>query len=151
MNRLVSMLMLAAFAAQHFVCCCSGLGTHACDQGHCAPEPVCAIANGLDQSASHGCGHDHSGPCDVHDSEQEKCPSNDSHGHHVCVAAHVFFTPTPRASVPQSTACQYGLWCCDSATFVASTSLSTAIREGVDLGPPLSSRERRSALGVYRI
>lgn len=150
MNRLVSMLMLATFAAQHFACCCSGLGTHACEQSQCATEVTCA-ASKVDVHSS-CCGHDHAAGNALNHSEHEESPANGSHGHHVCVGTHVFFVTAPRASLPPSNLCQdYGFSPVDASHFVTMTSLRAAIRDTGDSSPPLTSRARRSTLCVYRI
>lgn len=156
MNRLVSMLMLATFAAQHFACCCSGLGTHACDQSQSAMknhpgwEATCAASHVEVHSSC--CGHNHVAVDATKHSEHDESPSNGSHGHHVCVGTHVFFVTAPRASLPPSTLCQaYGFLPADVPHFVTMTSLEATIRERGDSSPPLTSRARRSTLCVYRI
>ncbi|MDB5346055.1 MAG: hypothetical protein JWP89_4432 [Schlesneria sp.] len=156
MNRLVSTLMLAVFAAQHFMCCCCELGGHACDQDHSASQPVCAIATVSDESSSdcgdEHCCHEHREPCDGGHAYDEESPSHGSHGHHLCVASHVFFVPTPRAALPPSMDCHdFGLWPTASSVLVSFDSLTIAIHDGVDCGPPLTAQARRSALCVYRI
>lgn len=151
MNRLVSILMLAGFAAQHFVCCCSGQGADVCDHGHSRLDPICAIAESLNDAECH-CGHDHAAPTENSPAESEEHPSDGSHGHHICVASHVFFVLTPRAAVPPSYACQhYFLLPVDSSLFAMMVSSTSAVHDGVDSGTPFSAQARRSALGVYRI
>jgi hypothetical protein len=157
-NRVVSMLLLAAFAAQHFMCCCSGLGGHACGRDQSAGSPVCQIATGCDESISDSdcceeqCCHDHDEPCDGIHSHDHDCPGNGSHGHHLCVASHFFFVPTPRAALPPSMDWHdFGFWPAESSLLITLAALTIAIHDGVDFGPPLTAQARRSALCVYRI
>jgi len=155
-NRLVSMLMLATFAAQHFACCCSGLGTHACEQNQCATEKhpgweATCRASEIDVHSS-CCGHDHAAGDAPKHSEHDESPANGSHGHHVCVGTHVFFVTAPRASLPPSNLSQdYGFSPADGAHFVTMTSSKATIRDTGDSSPPLTSSARRSTLCVYRI
>lgn len=151
MNRWVSILMLAGFAAQHFMCCCSGQGADVCDHGHSHSESICAIAESPIDAECH-CGHEHAAPTESDLAEHENVPSDGSHGHHICVASHVFFVLTPRAAVPPSYACQhYFLLPVDSSLFAMMVSSTMAVHDGVDSGTPRAAQARRSALGVYRI
>lgn len=153
-NRLISMLMLATFAAQHFACGCSGLGTHACESRCSADFPGkkvdCRDSN-IDSHSS-CCGHGHAAEYDAHASEHDETPENRSHGHHICVGTHVFFVTAPRASLPASS-----LWHDDSSSpagpshFVTMASNLAMICVRDDTSPPLSSRVRRSTLCVYRV
>ncbi len=156
MNRLVSMLLLTAFAAQHFMCCCSGIGAHACDQGKSFVTPVCKIATGCDDSCSDCCDEqcceDHDESCNCAHPHEGDCPCHGSHGHHLCVASHIFFTPTPRAALPPSVDWHcFGFWPTESTLLITLAALTVEIHDGVDFDPPLTAQARRSALCVYRI
>jgi hypothetical protein len=153
-NRLVSMLMLAAFATQHFMCCCSELGGHAFEQDHFAAPPVCVIASDEAKSVRSDkcCCHEHRESRDASQSQGEESPSHGSHGHHLCVASHVFFVTTPRAVLPPSMDCHdFGLWPAESSITATLASLMIEIHHGVDFRPPLTAQARRAALCVYRI
>ena len=158
MNRLVSTLLLTAFAAQHFMCCCSGLGTHACDQDRSAAVSVCQNAIGGEEGVSGSecpdeqCCCSHGEPCDGIHLHECDCPCDGSHGHHLCVGSHIFFMPTPRAELPPSIDWHdFGFWPAESSLLITLASLAIEIHDGVDCGPPLTAQARRSALCVYRI
>lgn len=157
-NRLVSMLLLAAFAAQHFMCCCSGLGAHASEQDRSAAIPVCNIATGSDECCPDSeccdeeCCEDHGESCNCIYSHQGDCPCKGSHNHHLCTASHVFFTATPRAELPPSMDWHLvAVWPAESTLLTTLAALSAEIHDGVDSGPSLTAQARRSALCVYRI
>lgn len=159
MNRLISLVMLFAFVAQHLVCCCTGTEAHSCNHDHSAAEPVCATTHSQNEHKSHSCkhhshacGHEHSKPLDTEDSKDENSPCDDSHQHHVCVGTHIFFVAAPRAKISQS-AMQYDFGFSSFHLFdgIAKLSLATEIRQGIDLGPSLILCPQRSALCVYRI
>ena len=155
MNRLVSLVMLVAFAAQHFMCCCIGASAHSCDHDHSADAPVCMIEHNHDDHDSDECDHkdyEHSAPTNSEPLSHEDCPCDHSHQHHYCIGTHVFFVSAPRAEMPQSVMNHdfaFGSW--DFSVRVAMTSLAVASRHGVDSGPPLSSCPQRSTLCVYRL
>lgn len=158
MNRLVSMLLLTAFAAQHFMCCCSGLGSHPSKPQLSLATPVCKIATGDDECSLDSeccddeCCEDHSESCNCIFSREGDCPCGGSHGHHLCTASHVFFTATPRAELPPSMDWHhFAIWPAESTLVITLATLSTEIHEGVDFGPSLTAQARRSALCVYRI
>ena len=152
MNRLVSILMLATFALQHFACCCTGTGMHECDEFQCLTDMQHEQHFELESAivAEHSaCCHDHCGA----DSNlpHNDTPTNDTHEHHVCVGTHVFFVSAPRASVPPTNISQN---CCftpiDASHLSAMTSME-ATRYSVASNSPLSASSRRSTLSVYRI
>lgn len=158
MNRLVSTLLLAAFAAQHFMCCCSGLGTHACDQVSSVAASACKIATGDDHCSAdsscndEACCESHDEPCGGIHPDEDDCPCGGSHGHHLCVVSHLFFTATPRASLPPAVGWHhFDVWAAEASLLMRSASLTCEIHDGVDFGPPLTAQARRSALCVYRI
>ncbi|MCX7410475.1 MAG: hypothetical protein NTZ32_20560 [Planctomycetales bacterium] len=154
MNRLVSLVMLVAFVAQHFMCCCTGTAAHVCDHDHSADQPVCAVEHNHhdDDHDSDECDHEHSTPANSEPLSHEGCPSDHSHQHHYCIGTHVFFVSAPRAEMPQSVMCHdFTFESLDFSVQVAMTSLAAANRHGVDSSPPLSSCPQRSALCVYRI
>ena len=152
MNRLVSLVMLVAFAAQHMMCCCTGTAAHSCGHDHSAVEPVCAIAHSHDDHDSDECDHGHLPPSDTDHSDHESCPGDPSHQHHYCFGTHVFFVSAPRAEMPASIMHHdFGFGSLDVSIHGVMTSLAAASRHGVDSGPPLSTCPQRSALCVYRI
>ena len=149
MNRLVSLVMLVAFVAQHFVCCCTGATSYSCDHDHSLAEPVCAIEHSHDE---HECGHERQSAPDGDQEDREGCPCGHSHPHHYCIGTHVFFVSAPRAELPQSVMSHdFGITTWDDSVRGWMTSLATASRHDVDSGPPLSSCPQRSALCVYRV
>jgi hypothetical protein len=158
-NRLLSLLMLVAFAVQQFACCCAGSGTQACDHNH----PTVA-GHSLGSSCPHG--HAHGDEDHDHDSchqkrgdfpgsdeaDDQSCPGNHSHQHHLCVGTHVFFVSAARFELPPQ-AFSLGL---SFTLFVCSLNLEApvciaAAHYGGGFGPSLSSCPQRSALCVYRI
>ena len=152
MNRLVSLVMLVAFAAQHMMCCCTGTAAHSCDHDHSAAEPVCAIEHNHDDHDSHKCDHEHLPLSDTEHSDHEGCSGDHSYPHHYCIGTHVFFLSAPRAEMPASVMhYDFGFGSLDVSIQGVMTSLAAASRHGVDSGPPLSSCPQRSALCVYRI
>lgn len=152
MNRLVSFVMLVAFAAQHMMCCCTGTAAHTCDHDHSATEPICAIEINHHDHDSGECDHEHSAPSSSAPLNYEGCPCDHSHQHHYCIGTHVFFVSTPRADMPQSVMHHdFVFGSLDVSVRVLMTSLATSTHYGVDSGPPLSSCPQRSALCVYRI
>ncbi len=153
MNRLVSMLLLAMFAAQHFMCCCSGLGAHASKQ-EVAPTSVCEIATESSESAccNEECCEEHGDSNDWLSSHESDCPCKGKHQHHLCSASHIFFTATPRAELPPSFDWHhFAVWPAESPLLVTLASLTAEAYDDVDIGPPLTAQARRSALCVYRI
>ena len=157
MNRLVSLVMLVAFVAQHFVCCCSGTAAHSCDHDHSVAEPVCAVEHNHDE-CNHDdhdtceCDHEHSAPSKSEPFDHESGPCDHSHQHHYCLGTHVVFVSAPRAELPLSVMHHdFGFGSLGVSVRVWMTSLAAASRHGVDSGPPLSSCPQRSALCVYRI
>lgn len=158
-NRLVSLVMLVAFAAQHLMCCCTGAAAHCCDHDHPATGRVCTIADSHDDHGSHECGHEsheckheHLSSSDCNHSDHESCPGDPTHQHHYCVGTHVFFMSAPRVDMPPSAMDHdFGFGSLDVSIQGVMTSLAAASRHGVDSGPPLSSCPQRSALCVYRI
>ena len=163
MNRLVSLVMLVAFAVQQFACCCVGAGTHTCDQSH---PSVAGQALGLSYTHSHAHGdEDHNHHHDDHHAcnhKHDELPVGDdadlasdtdhpSHQHRVCVGTHVFFVSATRFELPQQ-ALSLGL---NFAPFDLSLHLGTPLCAATvhygGFGPPLSSCPQRSALCVYRI
>ncbi len=150
MNRLVSLVMLVAFAAQHMMCCCTGTAAHVCD--HDADQPVCAVEHNHDEHDTDDCGHEHPAPCNSEPLSHEGCPCDPSHQHHFCFGTHVYFVSAPRAELPLSVMHHdFGFGSLGVSVRVWMTSLAAASRHGVDSGPPLSSCPQRSALCVYRI
>ena len=152
MNRLVSLVMLVAFAAQHLICCCSGTAAHSCDHDYSIAETVCAIEHNHDEHDADECDHEHLPLLDSDHSDHESCPGDHSHQHHYCIGTHVFFLSAPRAEMPASIMHHdFGFGSLDVSIHGLMTSLAAASRHGVDAGPPLSSCPQRSALCVYRI
>ena len=160
MNRLVSLVMLAAFAVQQFACCCVGAGTHTCDQN---PPSVAGQALGFSYTHSHAHGdedHHHHHACNH---EHDELPAGDdadpasdtgrpSHQHRVCVGTLVFFVSVSRFELPQQ-AFSPGLSFVsfDLAQHWEMAVCVAASHYGDGFGPPLSSCPQRSALCVYRI
>lgn len=154
MNRLISMLMLATFAAQHFACCCSGLRTHACESQCSAEFSGLKATSRVSEVDTHSscCDHDHAAGHDARASEHDDTPENRSHGHHICVGTHVFFVTAPRASLPASNLWQdYSSSPASPSHFVTMASNLAMICGRDDSSPPLSSRIRRSTLCIYRV
>ena len=152
MNRLVTFVMLVAFAAQHSMCCCTGTAAHSCDYDRSVYEPVCAIAYNHDDQDSCECDHEDSAPSKSQPFDHEGCPGDHSHQHHYCFRTHVFFLSAPRAELPASIMHHdFGIGSLDVSVQGVMTSLAAASRHGVDSSPPLSSCPQRSALCVYRI
>ena len=152
LNRLVSLVMLGVFAAQLFMCCCSGMGKHTCDQDHSAQEPVCAVADDHDEHHSHECHHEHSPTPASDDSDNDGCPCDHSHQHHFCIGTHIFFVAAPRAEISQPVVdyC-FVLGMFDLSFRVAMASLAAENRQAIGSDSPLISCPQRSALCVYRI
>ena len=153
MNRVVSLVMLVAFAAQHLMCCCTGAGAHVCDHGDAANEPICEIAhNHVDDHESKACDHAHCVLPPAESPVNDTSPGDHSHHHHFCVGTHVFFVSAPRAELPASPMIHdFGFESLGCSIQVAMASLAAASRHGVDSGPPHTSCPQRSALCVYRI
>lgn len=81
LNRLFRLLILVAFTAQHFACCCSGVGTEHSAASH-------------QQSAESTC-HSFSQPREEFGEKVDHNCSDESqdspHDHHCCVLTHLVF------------------------------------------------------------
>jgi len=94
-NRLVAFVAMAAFIMQHFVCCCSGVGRHHCEQGHstCSHDPLDAEATDRHESCGTACCecHEHDGGCPYCGGDHQGCDhqgcDHDSCGHEDCDGA----------------------------------------------------------------
>ena len=147
MNRLVSILILATFALQHFACCCIGVGLHECDQVKCPTamhhDQHVAIKSATAAEQDSCCGHDHSfADVETHFAHDDS-PINDSHEHHICVGTHVFFVSSPRASVPPTNLCQNYCFAPTDASHLSAMTSMEATRYSVASSPPLSASSRR--------
>ena len=159
MNRLVSLVMLVAFAVQQFACCCVGAGTHTCDHDH---PSVAGQALGLSRTHSHIHGdedHDHDACHRKQDelpatdeADHQSCPGDHSHQHHICVGTHIFFVSASRFELPPPLFNHCLNFAAVNHSLYLGTSVCTAASHyGSGFGPPLSSCPQRSAIGVYRI
>ena len=158
MHRLVSLMLLIAFVAQHLVCCCSGAFAHSCDHKHHSNEPVCAIehSHAEEDFHSHGCDHDcdheHESPSIPDNSNDHNCPCDHSHHHHICIGTHVFFISAPRCEMSQPMLdLTFGFEHLDFSAQFSMAMLALQNYVGVDSGPPRFSCSQRSTLCVYRI
>ena len=153
MNRLVSLVMLVAFAVQQFACCCCvGAGTHTCDHDHCVADHVCEIEHNHDDHDSDGCGHEDSVPSNSEPFEHQSCPGDHSHQHHICVGTQVFFVSAARFVLPpQAFSLGLSFAAFDLSQHLGVSVCVSAAHYGDGSGPPLSSCPQRSALCVYRI
>ena len=159
MNRLVSLVMLVAFAVQQFACCCVGAGTHTCDHNH---PSVAGQAFGFSYTHSHvhgdedhdhdACHHEHDKLPASDDADDQSCSGDHSHQHHICVGTHVFFVSAARFELPpqdSSLGLSFALF--DLSPHLGTSVCTAAAHYAGGFGPPLSSCPQRSALCVYRI
>ena len=163
-NRLVSLVILVAFVAQHFMCCCTETAAHSCGDDHPANAGQACVYtyehthphgdhDHEHRDHDHGLFHrDHDAHCDAKETDHGSCPCDRPHQHHVCIGTHVFFVAAPRDEMPiENLSHCFPVANTDVLNPLAMTVRTSFGHHGVDYGPPLSTCPQRSALCVYRI
>lgn len=155
-------MMLVAFIAQQFACCCgeSALRTRTHDHPTNVRQSCVYTYKHTHPHGDHHHHHHHHKPFDHHHesglntdkTDDENGSGERSHQHHVCIGTQTMYVLASRVELPKqdvSLGCQLA-WV-DFWNQSAMAVRLGLIRNGVDFGPPLSSCPQRSALCVYRI
>ena len=158
MNRLVAILMLVQFVAQHFACCCTG-----CESAPQKSQQVTSISNSAQRSGHcGGCCHRHHDRRTQTETQNTKPAENDtpapydrsdsgSPQHHLCFASHIVFNSTGRAFIAPSSLGSGDFLLPRDALRRKLLESFAASRFSDDTEQPRFNAYERSRLGVYRI
>lgn len=154
MDRFVSFLVVVAFIAQHFVCCCHGTVPRVCDHDRPVVDSRCVTV-----AHAKCCGHDHKPARSENLAElgdrtgiDPEMPGDESrHEHHLCVVAHTFFVQSPKAELPRSVVSTSGSLAAECSAMDSVAILGHGLHHSIKISLPITSQARRAAMCVYRI